>query len=83
MKHLHCNATLIFTEGSGFVYGAMSFVDKVSGGVALMLVQNAMPEPAESDPFFFETVLVYVCGGAAILGLVMIGLLWPMTIGQR
>ena len=34
----------------------MSFVDKVSGGVALMLVQNAMPEPAESDPFFFETV---------------------------
>ena len=83
MKNLHFHTILIFAEGSGFVYGAMSFVDKVSGGVALMIVQNAMPEPAESDPFFFETVLVYVCGGAAILGLVMIGLLWPMTIGQR
>ena len=61
----------------------MSFVDKVSCGIALMLIQNAMPDPASDDPNFFQLVLVYGCGGAAAFGLVIVALLWPMTIGQR
>jgi hypothetical protein len=61
----------------------MSFVDKVSCGVALMLIQNQMPDPAEENPQFFEFVLVYGCGGAAIFGLLVIVALWPMEIGQR
>ena len=75
--------TILFTEGSGFVYGAMSFVDKVSCGVALMLIQNEMPDPAEDDPYFFQSVLVYGCGGAAVFGLLVVVLLWPMEIGRR
>ena len=61
----------------------MSFVDKVSCGIALMLIQNQMPDPASDDPDFFQFVLVYGCGGAAVLGLVIIALLCPMTIGRR
>ena len=86
MKEFFCEYLrnfLKFLEASGFVYGAMSFVDKVSGGIALMLVQSAMPEPVDSDPMFFQSTLVFVCGGAAILGLLMISLIWPMKIGQR
>ena len=61
----------------------MSFVDKVSCGVALMLIQSDMPDPAENDPRFFQCVLVYGCGGAAIFGLLVIVLLWPMKVGKR
>ena len=61
----------------------MSFVDKVSCGIALMLIQNQMPEPAESDPPFFESVIVYWCGGAAIFGVLIMAILWPMKLGQR
>jgi len=70
-------------EGGGFVYGAMSFVDKVSCGIALMLIQNQMPDPATDDPQFFESVIVYWCGGAAIFGVLIMAILWPMKLGQR
>ena len=76
----------IHIETSGFVYGAMSFVDKVSCGGVLMLVQQYMPEIPEGSTLkydYFQWILVYGCGGAALLGLLMIALLWPMTIGQR
>ena len=74
---------MILVEGGGFVYGAMSFVDKVSCGIALMLIQNQMPDPATDDPQFFESVIVYWCGGAAIFGVLIMAILWPMKLGQR
>ena len=77
------------------MYGAMSFVDKVSCGVALMLIQSKMPDLSRfqdvlpedetdelSEPFF-ETVIVYWCGGAAIFGVIIMAILWPMKLGQR
>ncbi len=77
----------LFAEGSGFVYGAMSFVDKVSCGAALMLIQNNMPldcHCADSGrPDYFRHVLVYGCGSASIFGLLLIVILSPMKIGQR
>ena len=76
------------------MYGAMSFVDKVSCGVALMLIQSKMPDlsrfqddlPEDEEPLsepFFETVIVYWCGGAAIFGVIIMAILWPMKLGQR
>jgi Na+/melibiose symporter-like transporter len=74
------------TESSAFVYGAMSFVDKLSCGLAFMLIQNYVPtklHPCVTNCDFFQNVLVYVCGGASAVGLVFITILYPMKIGQR
>ena len=73
----------VFVEGAGFVYGFMSFMDKIFSGVTLMLIQKAIPDPVESAPMFFQYALVYVCGGASIVGLVMISCIWTKAIGQR
>ena len=74
---------IFFVEGTGFVYGFISFMYKIFSGVTLMLIQNAMPEPVESAPIFFQYALVYVCGGASIVGLITISCIWTMAIGQR
>ena len=69
------------------MYGYMSLVEKVATGTALMLVQYYMPPDLKncegicSD--YFRNVLVYWCGGGAILGLLSIAVLSPMKIGQR
>ncbi|CAG0922614.1 unnamed protein product [Notodromas monacha] len=61
----------------GFIYGAMSFADKMASGLAIMLIQylnpcqNAADCPA-SNPFP-GTTLVVGCGGSALLG--MLGVL--------
>ena len=84
--HFYFSILYIHLETSGFVYGAMSFVDKVSCGAALMVVQQYMPDIPEGSTLkydYFQWILVYGCGGAAIFGLLMIALLWPMKIGQR
>ena len=75
----------MFAEGSGFVYGAMSFVDKVSCGAALMLIQQHMPDTclACHGSDYFQWVILYGCGGASIFGLILIAILWPLKIGQR
>ena len=73
----------VFTEGSGFVYGVMCFVDKVSTGVAIMLIQSVMPDPATDNPDFFRYVLGYGCGGAAIFGWFIMAHLWAVKIGKR
>ena len=61
----------------------MSSVDNVSLGVTLMLIESVMPQPVILHPDFFRWVLVYGCGGAAVLGLLLNQILWPMKIGQR
>jgi Na+/melibiose symporter-like transporter len=73
-------------EGSGFVYGAMSFVDKVSCGIALMLLIDNMPLDCHSDsgrPDYIRHAIVFGCGSSSIFGLLLIAILYPMKIGQR
>ena len=74
-----------FLEASGFVYGFMSFLEKLSSGAAIMLIQQYMPSTEHSveEILYFRWILVYGCGGAAIVGLVMVAILYPMKIGQR
>ena len=61
----------------------MSFVGKISSAVALMLIQNAMPDPASDNPDFFRFVLVFGCGSAAIFGWFMLAHIMAMKIGER
>jgi hypothetical protein len=69
------------TESGAFVYGAMSFVDKLSNGVAVTLIQTF--KCATVCPYYYRDVLLFVCGGAATLGLVALATLAPFQIGTR
>ena len=71
-------------EGSGFVFGTISFVDKVVDGVILMLIQNEMPNPVtEENGSFFVSILAYSCGVTSIFGVVTMMALYPFHLGQR
>ena len=65
----------------------MSFVDKVSCGTALMLIQEYMPEDFthcdDQCANYFRHILVCGCGGAAVLGLLVTALLARTDIGNR
>ena len=66
----------------------MSFADKLSVGIALMVIQNYMPLDLDKcttdcSVDYFQHVLVYACGGASILDLLASAMLYPMKIGQR
>ncbi|XP_071543921.1 major facilitator superfamily domain-containing protein 12-like isoform X3 [Panulirus ornatus] len=76
-------------ESGAFVYGAMSFTDKLSNGVAIMLIQNLNPCTAplrNCCPMcssYYRDVLFYCCGGASLLSLLAILTLLPIKIGDR
>ncbi|CAG0915809.1 unnamed protein product [Notodromas monacha] len=57
------------TESGAFVYGAMSFADKLSNGLVIVLIQSLHPC---SDPFvlcdlYYRQVLGFACGVFLIL----------------
>lgn len=58
------------TQSGAFVYGAMSFTDKMANGVAILLIQY-LRCPADCT-FYYRNVVSLVCGGSAVLGLIMI-----------
>ena len=77
---------LWLVEGSGFVYGAMNFVDLTAVASTVMILQYNAPEIPENstNKFEFFRWVIPICGGGTVLfGLLMIFMLWPMEIGQR
>ncbi|CAL4065747.1 unnamed protein product, partial [Meganyctiphanes norvegica] len=72
-------------ESGAFVYGAMSFTDKISNGLAVMLVQSYTPcsNCCSSCGHYYRNVLAYVCSGFTIMGLLATLTLLPMKVGQR
>ncbi|XP_035510009.1 major facilitator superfamily domain-containing protein 12 [Morone saxatilis] len=88
---LSMTATLIGeqTQSGAFVYGSMSFTDKVANGVGVILIQSIRPCSTEACCpdciWFYRDVMVTVTGGiavAAALGLVTI-LIWPIRIQRN
>lgn len=74
------------TECSGFVFGSMSFCDKLSNGIAVQLIELFVPENMEECElckFFYQTILVYVVGGFVVCAFITILILLPQTIGKR
>ena len=72
-------------DSSAFVYGSMSLADKFSNGIAIMIIQHSIPKPCgcPDEGIYFQQVLVWVCGGAALLGFLAVVSLVPVKIGSR
>ncbi|KAM5237859.1 major facilitator superfamily domain-containing protein 12 [Ctenodactylus gundi] len=76
-------------HSGAFVYGAMSFSDKVANGLAVMLIQSLHPCPSElccrACVGFYHWVMVGVTGGvgvAATLALCSL-LIWPIRLRRQ
>nr|XP_032829644.1 LOW QUALITY PROTEIN: major facilitator superfamily domain-containing protein 12-like [Petromyzon marinus] len=75
------------TESGAFVYGAMSFTDKVSNGLGVLLIQNL--HPCKDVPCcdqckpFYRTIMVAVPGGVAVLALIGLALIVAIPIRVR
>jgi len=57
----------------------MSFVDKFSCGIVLMLIQKSAETQSE-NMFFHKYAIVYTCGGASLLGLITIACWGAITL---
>uniref|UniRef100_A0A663N1Q1 Major facilitator superfamily domain containing 12 n=1 Tax=Athene cunicularia TaxID=194338 RepID=A0A663N1Q1_ATHCN len=77
------------THSSAFVYGAMSFTDKMANGLAVMAIQNLHPCPTElccpACISFYHWVMVLVTGGIAIAAIASLCciMVWPIRIRYR
>uniref|UniRef100_A0ABM5EM28 Major facilitator superfamily domain-containing protein 12 isoform X1 n=1 Tax=Pogona vitticeps TaxID=103695 RepID=A0ABM5EM28_9SAUR len=74
------------THSGAFVYGAMSFTDKLANGVAVMVIQNLHPCPTQlccsSCVAFYHWVMVAVTGGVAAVATLCLCciMIWPIRI---
>ena len=66
------------------MFGILSLVERPVGGVALMLIQNQMPDPVtEDNGKFFASIVAYGCGGTALFGISIVLIVWPFKLGRR
>ncbi|XP_068776409.1 major facilitator superfamily domain-containing protein 12 isoform X2 [Struthio camelus] len=74
------------THSGAFVYGAMSFTDKMANGLAVMAIQNLHPCPTElccpACINFYHWVMVVVTGGIAMAATVSLCciMIWPIRV---
>ena len=64
----------------------MSLGEKVSGAIALMLIQQYMPDVdtcSDHCAGYFRKIIAYVCGASTLLGMLAIIPFSPVKIGQR
>ncbi|XP_030832400.1 major facilitator superfamily domain-containing protein 12-like isoform X2 [Strongylocentrotus purpuratus] len=73
------------TESGAFVYGAMSFTDKISNGIAVEVIQLMQPcvHCCPGCKAYYKEVMTYVTGGSAICAIIVLATLIPVTIGKR
>ncbi|XP_040575616.1 major facilitator superfamily domain-containing protein 12 [Lepeophtheirus salmonis] len=72
-------------ESAAFVFGAMSLTDKLSNGLAVVMIQTYVPDPLNliSSKDFYRTVLTFVGGGSALSAGIALLLLAPFTLSRR
>ncbi|KAM9358399.1 major facilitator superfamily domain-containing protein 12 [Symphorus nematophorus] len=88
---LSMTATLIGeqTQSGAFVYGSMSFTDKVANGVGVVLIQSIRPCSTEACcpacVWFYRDVMVTVTGGVAVAAALCLFtiLIWPIRIRKN
>ncbi|XP_061884358.1 major facilitator superfamily domain containing 12b isoform X1 [Entelurus aequoreus] len=72
------------TQSGAFVYGSMSFTDKVANGVGVIVIQSIRPCSTETCCpaciWFYRDVMVIVTGGVALAatGCLLTILIWPI-----
>jgi len=70
------------TSSSAFVYGLMSFVDKLSTGFGVLFIQQFTPETDITGQFYGDVIL-YACGGASIVVILGAISLFYVKVGTR
>ncbi|CAD5220079.1 unnamed protein product [Bursaphelenchus xylophilus] len=77
------------TESGAFVYGAMSFMDKLSNGVVIQVIQLFAPacdEHSQESPackMFYRRVMTYVPGSCVIIIFAILIFLNTKKLGER
>uniref|UniRef100_A0A8D0B1W9 Major facilitator superfamily domain containing 12a n=1 Tax=Sander lucioperca TaxID=283035 RepID=A0A8D0B1W9_SANLU len=77
------------TQSGAFVYGAMSFTDKVANGLAVMVIQALHPcrtvVCCPACVWFYHYIMVIVTGGMAVVAALALCsiLIWPIKIRPR
>ncbi|KAF6720413.1 Major facilitator superfamily domain-containing protein 12 [Oryzias melastigma] len=77
------------TQSGAFVYGAMSFTDKLANGFAVMLIQALHPchtvACCPACVWFYHYIMVAVTGGVAVVAALALCsiLIWPIKIRPR
>ena len=72
------------TECGAFVYGIMSFADKLANGVIIALIQQFNPCTNESTPtceHFYRNILTFIPAVVSIGTIAMIISIWRVEIG--
>ncbi|XP_043577134.1 major facilitator superfamily domain-containing protein 12a isoform X2 [Chiloscyllium plagiosum] len=74
------------TQSGAFVYGSMSFTDKIANGLGVIIIQSLHPCKTESccaqcSPFY-HLVMALVTGGVACVALISLAAtrIWPIKI---
>ncbi|XP_053293171.1 major facilitator superfamily domain-containing protein 12 isoform X2 [Pleuronectes platessa] len=76
-------------QSGAFVYGAMSFTDKLANGVAVMIIQALHPchtvVCCPACVWFYHYIMVIVTGGVAVIAAMALCsiLIWPISIRPR
>ncbi|ELU08281.1 hypothetical protein CAPTEDRAFT_96409 [Capitella teleta] len=75
------------TYSGAFVYGAMSFTDKLSNGIAVVLIQHFHPCKTDGPccaacVWYYRDAMVFIPGGIAILTCFILLSLLPQNIGR-
>uniref|UniRef100_A0A8C4DBC8 Major facilitator superfamily domain-containing protein 12 n=1 Tax=Dicentrarchus labrax TaxID=13489 RepID=A0A8C4DBC8_DICLA len=76
-------------QSGAFVYGAMSFTDKLANGVAVMIIQALHPCHTvlccPACVWFYHYIMVLVTGGVAVVAALALCsiLIWPIRIRPR
>ncbi|KAF5899544.1 major facilitator superfamily domain-containing protein 12-like isoform X2, partial [Clarias magur] len=74
------------TQSGAFVYGAMSFTDKVANGVGVIIIQTLHPCHTQACcpacVWYYHYVMVIVTGGVAVVAALSLCtiLIWPIRI---
>ncbi len=72
------------TECCAFVYGIMSFADKLANGIAIAVIQQFNPctsSSTEKCSLYYREILSFIPAGVAVLTVLMVISIWRTDIG--
>lgn len=72
------------TECGAFVYGIMSFTDKLANGIVIAVIQQFNPCTSTSSAIcssYYRYILTFIPVGVSVVTIIMIVSIWNRTIG--
>jgi MFS family permease len=74
------------TECGSFVYGIMSFADKLANGIVIAIIQQFNPCTSSSTTkcsLYYRYMLTFIPVGASVLTILMLLSMWNTTVGEN